>query len=448
MSIHQVAALERHTQGSERLLRDEEVAVLKDGLCPDDKPEKDKKDHSWESRLEELELRVRMCFFPSVAKVRVGHLLLGSRSIRSNEADPKKMLSLDKKRAVVEAHGDSAGTIPLPSIREAPGSSIVTSTTLIESKKWPEGSSCLARCPEDNIWYRAEVVAPDSNYVLVSFVDNYRSALVGFKDIVASVGDLSEDQACFVDKVALVADSVKEFEKNLEVIRSAVVNDLVVAETDNINEGNSGNPFSINKVEAALDDPILEGALSMTGKTPEPKRFDPKAGLDCVARWSEDQVWYRAQVAEVRPSGEVLVVFTDYGNSDLVEEGGILAGVEEVAAGEQLDVHLKTEAEVALDQDEYDGVNTTTSGREIVKDAFEKSVKMEQAKETDQIVDAKIAKEFSLEEKLEQIDEVAVQGLLSEPLPELKVGDFCIARFSEDDVWYNGQVFELIQCQS
>ena len=30
----QVAALERHTQGSERLLRDEEVAVLKDGLCP------------------------------------------------------------------------------------------------------------------------------------------------------------------------------------------------------------------------------------------------------------------------------------------------------------------------------------------------------------------------------------------------------------------------------
>ena len=186
----------------------------------------------------------------------------------------------------------------------------------------------------------------------------------------------------------------------------------------------------------------------MTDETPEPKRFDSKAGLDCVARWSEDQVWYRAQVAEVRPSGDFLVVFTDYGNSDLVEEGGILAGVEEVAAGEQLDVHLETEAEVALDQDEYDGVNTTTSERDIVKNVFEKSVKMEKAEETDKTVDAKIVKELSIEEKSEQIDEVSVHGSLSEQLPELKVGDFCIARFSEDDVWYNGQVFELIQCQS
>ena len=154
----------------------------------------------------------------------------------------------------------------------------------------------------------------------------------------------------------------------------------------------------------------------MTDETPEPKRFDSKAGLDCVARWSEDQVWYRAQVAEVRPSGEFLVVFTDYGNSDLVEEVGILASVEEVAAGEQFDVFLKTEAEVALDQDEYDGVNTTTSERDIVKNVFEKSVKMEKAEETDKTVDAKIVKELSLDEKSEQIEEVAVHGLFSEQL--------------------------------
>ena len=113
-----------------------------------------------------------------------------------------------------------------------------------------------------------------------------------------------------------------------------------------------------------------------------------------------------------------------------------------------MDVHLKTEAEIALDQDEYDGVNTTTSERDIVKDAFEKSVKMGKAEETDKTVDAKIVKELSLDEKSEQIEEVAVHGLFSEQLPELKVGDFCFARFSEDDVWYNGQVFELIQCQS
>ena len=442
----QVAALERHTQGSERLLRDEEVAVLKDGLCPGDKAEKDMKGHSWESRLEELELRVRMCFFSSVGKVRLGHLLLGSRSIQSNEADLKKKLSLDKKLAVVEAHGDSAGTIPPPSIREAPGSLIVTTTTPNESKKWAEGSSCLARCPEDNTWYRAEVVAQDSNYVHVTFVDSNRSASVGFKDIVASVGDLSEDQACFVDMVALaLADSVKEFEKNLEVTRSTVVNQMVGAETDI--EGNRGNPFSINKVEAALDDSILEGAMSMTGKTLEPKGFDPKAGLDCVARWSEDQVWYRAQVAEVRPSGEVLVVFTDYGNSDLVEEGGILAGVEEVPSGEELDLHLITKAEVPLSQDENEGVKRTILEGEVVEDSFGNTGKLEQAEETDKIVVVKKTEELSLQEKSGLADEVAVHSLLSEQLPELKVGDFCIARFSEDDVWYNAQVFEFINCK-
>ena len=253
----QVAALERHTQGSERLLRDEEVAVLKDGLCPGDKAEKDMKGHSWESRIEDLELRARMCFFPSVGKVRVGHLLLGSRSIQSNEADSEKMSSLNKRQVTVMAHlAGTPTTFPPPSIREDPGS--VQVTTPVEMEK---------------------------------------------------------------------CDAVKDL-KSLEAIRSTVATEVAGDET--MIEGNSGNPFSIKKVEAALDDSIPEGALLKTGKTPEPKRFNPKAGSDCVARWSEDQVWYRAQVAEVRPSGDFLVVFTDYGNSDLVEEGGILAGVEEL----------------------------------------------------------------------------------------------------------------------
>ena len=184
----QVAALERHTQGSERLLRDEEVAVLKDGLCPGDKAEKDMKGHSWESRIEDLELRARMCFFPSVGKVRVGHLLLGSRSIQSNEADSEKTSSLNKRQATVMAHGDLAGTpttFPPPSIREDPGS--VQVTTPVEMEK---------------------------------------------------------------------CDAVKDL-KSLEAIRSTVATEVAGDET--MIEGNSGNPFSIKKVEAALDDSILEG---------------------------------------------------------------------------------------------------------------------------------------------------------------------------------------------
>ena len=38
-------------------------------------------------------------------------------------------------------------------------------------------------------------------------------------------------------------------------------------------------------------------------------------GQACVARWTEDHVWYNARVEQVKEGGAV-VRFTDYGNSD------------------------------------------------------------------------------------------------------------------------------------
>ena len=38
-------------------------------------------------------------------------------------------------------------------------------------------------------------------------------------------------------------------------------------------------------------------------------------GQACVARWTEDHVWYNARVEQVKEGGAV-VLFTDYGNSE------------------------------------------------------------------------------------------------------------------------------------
>merc|ERR1719153_504275 len=69
-------------------------------------------------------------------------------------------------------------------------------------KKWLEGSSCLARCPEDGTWCRARVVCQDSvkGDVNVKFVDKSRRAVVEADDIVSSVDELSEEERSLVDK--------------------------------------------------------------------------------------------------------------------------------------------------------------------------------------------------------------------------------------------------------
>ena len=48
-----------------------------------------------------------------------------------------------------------------------------------------------------------------------------------------------------------------------------------------------------------------------------------KAGDLVEAKFSEDGVWYPATVSEVRPDGQYAVLYTEYGNSELVSEDSI-----------------------------------------------------------------------------------------------------------------------------
>merc|ERR1719234_3116927 len=148
-----------------------------------------------------------------------------------------------------------------------------------------------------------------------------------------------------------------------------------------VNDQNVPNPCCISKVEAALhsDSLLVETSQEQTSIAEEITEdggqvvakvdnfwLSISAGQDCVAKWNEDDVWYRAQIAEVGTDGKVLVVFTDYGNSAYVEEGELVAGVEDIPAGEEKDINL-VEASDAFDANLLtEEINIEAADEEIV----------------------------------------------------------------------------------
>jgi hypothetical protein len=68
-----------------------------------------------------------------------------------------------------------------------------------------------------------------------------------------------------------------------------------------------------------------------------------QAGDVCIARWSEDNVWYNAVVEEMQGDGSALVNFSDYGNSDQVKNVFILTNPADLPQGAEVDPHVNSE---------------------------------------------------------------------------------------------------------
>ena len=407
----------------------------------------------WASHLEKLELQAAMSFLPSATKLCVGHLLLGPTFSQANnevEAVASTMTGAGDQAGTSEVEANSKENSSVAAPPTLPTSDSTVSIDLLTSapnaeKNWLEGSFCLARCSEDGIWYRAKVVCQDSvkGDVKVTFVDYSSDAVVGANDIVSSVDELEEEERSLVDKVVLVANAVKKL-KQVEVNKAKVI--IPVADDVEIaTDQNNPNPYCITKVEAALhDDSLLvetsqeqsslAEAITVDGGqvVAEAENFclGVSAGQDCVAKWNEDGVWYRAQVAEVGKDGKVLVVFTDYGNSAYVEEGGLVAEVDGIPAGEEKDVNLVEAADAVIDDANLltEENNIEAADGEIVVEG--KYVKLEHPEE------ARAVEEVEVVEEAKHIVEADIQVLPSRSqLVELKIDDFCVACFSEDNVW-------------
>ena len=60
----------------------------------------------------------------------------------------------------------------------------------------------------------------------------------------------------------------------------------------------------------------------------------------CIARWSEDNVYYNAKILEELSNGKCKVIFLDYGNEDIVSEADLVASGKEIPTGSNVDVYV------------------------------------------------------------------------------------------------------------
>merc|ERR1719318_1233096 len=153
-------------------------------------------------------------------------------------------------------------------------------------KLFQVGDDVVAKWSEDSKWYNAKVEAVNDDEYSVLFTDYGNSANAKHAEVLKSAVDIP------------AADLVVEC---VEVMATA--EDIPVAET----------------VEVTHPSPAVT------------------VGSECIACWSEDSVWYNARVDGVEEGGQYHVTFTDYGNTDIVTKDRIVDKAEDIPA-EQADM--------------------------------------------------------------------------------------------------------------
>merc|ERR1719204_2716575 len=65
-----------------------------------------------------------------------------------------------------------------------------------------------------------------------------------------------------------------------------------------------------------------------------------KVGERCLAKWSEDGVWYNVEIKECLPRRRYLVRFTDYGNYDYDDEKEMVHSTSDIPNGDEVDENI------------------------------------------------------------------------------------------------------------
>ncbi|KYN07032.1 Maternal protein tudor [Cyphomyrmex costatus] len=229
-----------------------------------------------------------------------------------------------------------------------------------------EGTLCVAVYSIDDLWYRAEVLDADEDIITVRFIDYGNTDVVDnkpsnirqmpddwknleafafkcrldvipvdtedwneatcerFKNLVMSV----ESQALIVadtmpKRVELFIDnkSVSETlveEKHAIIINTEqeLVNEIVDLELDPhsafVCHINSPNEFWVQEEKSVADLEVMADRFMVADMFS--KIEERKEGLLCVAKYPEDEQWYRARIVSYDDNG-TQVIYIDYGNS-------------------------------------------------------------------------------------------------------------------------------------
>merc|ERR1719186_2307862 len=316
------------------------------------------------------------------------------------------------------------------------------------------GDLVVAKWNEDGVWYNARVLEVSGDNVEVAFVDYGNSDIVERKKIVRSPLEVPvEDE---------VDENVAEVERSLN-IECKSQEAVAVEETRPVN----GAKFEIGdlviakweedgvwynaKVEALVDEGFSvvftdygNGAIAKQSEVfkkaseiPANETLDECVNLDtssseevllkvelskavstpcwskgsvCIARWTDDGVWYNAVVDSVGDiTGQYQVTFTDYGNSAAVSEDCIVAAAADIPT----DQHDMVDECVEISETEP---NPSLCKLSVLSSGEQSS------------------SAFCVKEEPSTID-----GRTS-CSPKWSVGNSCIARWFDDGVWYNAVV--------
>jgi len=178
-----------------------------------------------------------------------------------------------------------------------------------------------------------------------------------------------------------------------------------------------------------------------------------EVGTQCVAKWSEDRVWYRAEVLENR-NGQFKVLFLDYGNEDDLGADSILPCGNAIPSNEEVDENVPL-----TDLNVIPGSKPALSGTNV--DVGKVTAELDLNSATQKVTaggdfevhqNAKLKTSNSLHKKVVE-DTICGDAVQLAPQPQfshgttIEVGSECVAKWSEDKVWYRAEVLENTEGQ-
>ncbi|CAL1676055.1 unnamed protein product [Lasius platythorax] len=236
-----------------------------------------------------------------------------------------------------------------------------------------EGTLCVATYSIDDLWYRAEVLDADEDIITVRFIDYGNTDIIDNKaDNIRQIPDAWRSLERFALKCRLdiipvdtedwskstcerfenlvtstetlqaliIADTVSKRvelfindksvsetlveEKHAIIINTEQepVDEIVDLELDPhsafVCHVNSPSEFWVQEEKSVADLEVMADRFIVADMFP--KIDDMKEGLLCVAKYPEDEQWYRARVISHDNNGDTQVIYIDYGNSAVSTE--------------------------------------------------------------------------------------------------------------------------------
>ena len=261
------------------------------------------------------------------------------------------------------------------------------------------GDQVLTKWSEDDIWYNAKIVSVKEASARVHFVDYGNEEEEIFGRIVKCFNDIPKDELNSIDE-------------NVEPSKDPP-SSSEASKIQSSNQSTAESPKAsiiMEKVESRQEVPQKQDVSPKSEVPPTVangiKEDKFKIGEIVFAKWSEDKVWYKAEILSLTNDG-AKVLFKDYGNEENVVIGDMVKNVEEIPPNEERDENVGQPGEVIPEQPSDD----TTAPPNVPDD---KPIAIMETKTIDEKID------------------------------ELKSGTVCVAKWDEDEVYYNAKVLKYL----